>query len=86
MAAMTAAERDTTAMAGALLRFACQAAAALAEREPDPIEDVERAAVFGSEDAAPAVPGEAGGCQRRRSISQAISENPSGGGSHGRVR
>jgi hypothetical protein len=35
------------ARAEALLRFAEEAYAALLEREPDPIEDAERAAVFG---------------------------------------
>jgi hypothetical protein len=35
------------ARAAALLRFAAEAFAALEEREPDPIEEVERAAVFG---------------------------------------
>lgn len=39
---------ESAARAAALLRFACEAAAALAEREPDPIEDAERAAAFGA--------------------------------------
>jgi hypothetical protein len=35
------------ARAAALLRFAQEAFVALSEREPDPIEEAERAAVFG---------------------------------------
>jgi hypothetical protein len=38
------------ARAAALLRFAEEAFAALSEREPDPIEEAERAAVFGGSD------------------------------------
>jgi hypothetical protein len=41
---------DVAARAAALLRFAEEAFAAFAEREPDPIEEVERAAVFGGGD------------------------------------
>jgi hypothetical protein len=38
---------EVAARAAALLRFAEEAHAALIEREPDPIEDAERTAVFG---------------------------------------
>jgi hypothetical protein len=37
---------EAAAAAAALLRFAEEAHAALAEREPDPVEEAERAAVF----------------------------------------
>jgi hypothetical protein len=56
MAAIAAAERDTAETAAALLRFADEAYAALAAREPDPIEEAERAAVFGGEEAVTRAP------------------------------
>jgi tagatose-1,6-bisphosphate aldolase non-catalytic subunit AgaZ/GatZ len=43
-----ASPEEVAARAAALLRFAEEAYAALVEREPDPIEEAERAAVFGA--------------------------------------